>query len=328
MINTPLVSIIVPVYNREKNVCLTLESIIRQSYTNLEIIVVNDGSTDGSLEIIRNYGAADNRIKIVNKENGGVSAAREAGLLQSKGDYIYYFDADDILDDFAIERLVNRALTTGADVVTAKFITRYKDKDVDFEGDSFDVMPSREYLKLMLSNNASFCLWIRLHKRSIYLDNNIDFYKGFSYGEDLLLMTQIFYYSSKVAFLDYNVMIYNKTEDSVTENLGISRKCLEDLHNYPYLIDSFLRSKGEGDTFEKECGFLHISSMISLIRNKVFDYVLPDIEKSVYYIKKYPELKKTIHRRFLRLIIFYSISKRLGLWYFKKKFGELPKHVS
>ena len=229
MTNTPLVSIVIPVYNREKYVGITLDSVIKQSYTNLEIIVVNDGSTDKSLEILKSYELVDKRIRVIDKVNAGVSVARETGMMVSTGDYIFYLDADDILDKSAIEKLVCRALETGADVVTAKFVTRYKDGDVEYKGEYFDEMSSMDYLKLMLSHKAFFCVWIRLHKRKLYLDNDIIFHKEISFGEDALLMTQIFFYSQKVAFLDYNVIIYNRTEDSITDLDNISNKRLNEL---------------------------------------------------------------------------------------------------
>ena len=107
MTNTPLVSIVIPVYNREKYVGITLDSVIKQSYTNLEIIVVNDGSTDKSLEILKSYELVDKRIRVIDKVNAGVSVARETGMMVSTGDYIFYLDADDILDKSAIEKTSN-----------------------------------------------------------------------------------------------------------------------------------------------------------------------------------------------------------------------------
>ena len=89
MTNTPLVSIVIPVYNREKYVGITLDSVIKQSYTNLEIIVVNDGSTDKSLEILKSYELVDKRIRVIDKVNAGVSVARETGMMVSTGDYIF-----------------------------------------------------------------------------------------------------------------------------------------------------------------------------------------------------------------------------------------------
>lgn len=328
MANTPLVSIVIPVYNRERYVGITLDSVIKQSYTNLEIIVVNDGSTDRSLEIIETISLSDKRIIIVNKKNEGLPSARKSGVDIATGDYVFHLDADDILDKYAIEKLVYRALETGADVVTAKFVTRYKDGDVEYKGEYFDEMSSVDYLKLMLSHKAFFCVWIRLHKRKLYLDNDIVFHKEVSFGEDALLMTQIFFYSQKVAFLDYNVIVYNRTEDSITQLDNISSKRLNELHRFPEIIDSFLQSKGVREKFDLECGYIYVFNMIDLISYKLYDYVLSDMNKAVYYVKKYPQIKKDIHRRFAKLITFFSISQWLGLWYFKKKFGVYPSFLS
>jgi len=113
----PLVSVIVPVYNAEKTIKTLLCSLKEQTYNNLQIICINDGSTDKTLDILQHIGSLDSRIEIINKENGGPASARNAGLNKAKGKYISFIDSDDNVDWKMFEKLVDIAETNEADVV-------------------------------------------------------------------------------------------------------------------------------------------------------------------------------------------------------------------
>ena len=117
----PLVSIIVPVYNAQKGLSRCLESICSQTYQELEIIVLNDGSTDDSLAICEQFRAKDPRLVVVDKENEGVSRTRNAGLALAQGDYIQFADSDDVLDPDYTQNLVQAALQHSADLVIAPY---------------------------------------------------------------------------------------------------------------------------------------------------------------------------------------------------------------
>lgn len=110
-----MISIIVPVYNSEKYIDRCLDSILNQTYKDLEIVLVNDGSNDQSLKILENYALRDTRIKVVNQENKGVAAARNTGLDNATGDYILYVDSDDWIENNMVERMVE--LSANADIV-------------------------------------------------------------------------------------------------------------------------------------------------------------------------------------------------------------------
>src|SRR5699024_1725724 len=105
-----LVSIVVPIFNSEKYLDETISSILSQTYKNIELILVNDGSTDRSLEICTNYEKTDERVFVVNQTNQGVSAARNKGIVYAKGEYIQFVDSDDIVDPRMTEKLVNKIL--------------------------------------------------------------------------------------------------------------------------------------------------------------------------------------------------------------------------
>ena len=119
--NQPLVSVLIPLYNQEKYFGACMKSVDRQTYKNLEIVVVNDGSTDRSPQMAHDWAARDPRVKVVDKENEGLAFARRDGLLAATGDYINFLDSDDTLPRRAIEILMTKALVTGADLVAGSF---------------------------------------------------------------------------------------------------------------------------------------------------------------------------------------------------------------
>lgn len=120
--NKGLISVIVAVYNEEQYVGRCIESIIRQSYTNLDIVLVDDGSTDSSLKICEAYGQKDSRIQVVHKENGGLVTSRKSGILAAKGEVVVYVDGDDWIEEQWIEKLYNRLNENNADIVIAGFV--------------------------------------------------------------------------------------------------------------------------------------------------------------------------------------------------------------
>lgn len=124
------ISIIVPIYNAEKYIANCLGSIVNQTYRNLEIICVNDGSTDGSLDILKKYSLQDSRIVIIDKENGGISSARNTGLKAVNGEYVMFVDSDDWMDTDTCEKALNAAVSIDADVVMWTYVREYPDKSL------------------------------------------------------------------------------------------------------------------------------------------------------------------------------------------------------
>ena len=121
MTKQPLVSIIVPIYNAQDHIARCVESIRRQTYQNLEILLLNDGSKDVSLEVCKMYANVDARIVLIDKANSGVAATRNMGLREAKGKYLQFVDADDTIQPYATEMLVARAEESGADLVIAHY---------------------------------------------------------------------------------------------------------------------------------------------------------------------------------------------------------------
>lgn len=217
--NTPLVSVIVPVYNVEKTLARCLESICGQTYQNLEIIVVNDGSPDGSLAICEQFRARDPRITVISKENEGLSLTRNAGMRAAHGKYIQFVDSDDYLDLTFTARLVEAAETNYSDLVlapywmvipldsskkgqrSAKLLEQLGRADAAQEPDitvysflSAGNYGQREFMQEYMKKPSSFYFNIccnKLYRRSLLTQNDLWFTREI-YNEDQLFNVRYF----------------------------------------------------------------------------------------------------------------------------------------
>lgn len=225
----PLVSIIVPVYNVEQYLPQCLDSIVNQTYKNIEVICVNDGSPDNSINILEDYAARDSRIKIVSQKNQGVSRARNLAHQYVNGDYIIYVDGDDWLDVNTCEIAVEKATESSADVVMWSYISESKnrsDKKIIF-GDEFifdetkvKQMLHRRFIGIAGSELAhpeqadSLCpVWGKMYKSNIILKSNVKFVDLDKIGtyEDGLFNLEVFKYVHKAVYLPVNLYHYRRT---------------------------------------------------------------------------------------------------------------------
>ena len=125
MSDIPLISVIVPVYNGEQYITECIESILSQTYHNIEVIIIDDGSTDDTVRITRQYAAGDKRIKLISQSNRGPSCARNLGLENARGSYITFVDADDVVSTDYLEVLYILLCETGADITACTFTNKY-----------------------------------------------------------------------------------------------------------------------------------------------------------------------------------------------------------
>lgn len=209
----PLVSVIVPIYNAQNNIVRCVESIRRQTYENLEILLLNDGSKDVSYPVCEMLSKADARIVLIDKENSGVSATRNLGMRMARGKYLQFVDADDTLDPFATELLVQRAEDNNADLVIAAYnrIVPYKPKKeakldpllpnkkkqlteqlAKFQTFGFlpmGFMTKEEFACGLMQEPASFyygVMWNKLYRREIIMAHDIRCDEEFTWSEDML----------------------------------------------------------------------------------------------------------------------------------------------
>ncbi len=197
----PLISIIIPVYNSEKYLRICLDSIIAQTYANWEAIVVDDGSTDNSLEICREYANKDCRFCIYHKENGGVSSARQYGIdhLSDESFYSIHVDPDDWVEPQMLESLYIKAIESDADMVICDFYNSFADKDDYIRQDPKSEKPLQVLGALFQGLHGSLCN--KLIKSDSYKKYDIRFPVGLDYCEDFFVNVALLQNIEKVAYL-------------------------------------------------------------------------------------------------------------------------------
>lgn len=241
--NLPLISVIIPVYNVERYLRKCLDSVISQSYTNLEIILVDDGSTDGSGAICDNYGTLDSRIVVIHQQNMGLSGARNAGLDCARGQWIAFIDSDDYIDKDMYKVLYQVGSKNNADICACKSV------NVDLKGNVLDEKEYTGAITIMDSDKAiaslgdddvvRFEVWNKLWKKEII--GNTHFKLG-QVSEDIYFTLEIF--SRMKVYVDvdfpYHNYLYSR-EGNTNSSFKIKRMCVFDE------IDAFIdKFKSEG----------------------------------------------------------------------------------
>ncbi len=209
----PLISIIVPLYNAEKYLSRCIEALLNQTYENLEIILVNDGSKDNTLNICREWEQKDNRIVIVDKKNGGAADARNHGLDVCTGDYIGFVDGDDFFAEDMFEVLLQDCLSSDKEIACCNRINRYNDKDVKYTiSENSEVLDTEQAVERMLVKN-NFPLWDKLYKRNVFDGYRLQ--AGVTY-EDEIPAIELVMRSNGVYFENRYLYTYVQNTDSMT----------------------------------------------------------------------------------------------------------------
>ena len=206
----PKVSVIVPVYNVEKYLIKSLDSLVNQTLEDIEIIVVNDGSTDNSKKIIEVYKEKyQDKIKYLEKPNGGLSDARNFGIPHATGEYIAFLDSDDYVELDTYEKMYNKAKEENADMVECDFIWEYPDKRKIDNGIIYNG-------KKEMLTYARVVAWNKLIKRDLLEKYKIEFPKGLRY-EDVEFFYKMVPYYNKVSFVKEPLIHYIQRESSISK---------------------------------------------------------------------------------------------------------------
>ena len=211
---TPKISVIIPIYNAEKYLAKCIESVQQQTYRNLEIILVNDGATDSSINICKKYEKYDERIILIDKANEGVASARNCGLEIATGDFIGFVDSDDYIDPIMYERLLEAAMNFDADIAECGYSVvnnHYRIRDNHPLENSVLVgnyQCSRDYITKKNTTNFNFN---KLYRRSIFKELR---YPDLSYSEDYIVNVRAFYKCNRKVTISGCYYYYLKNETS------------------------------------------------------------------------------------------------------------------
>lgn len=278
----PLVSVVVPVYNVERYVGQCLESILSQSYTNLEIIIVNDGSKDSSADICKRYADLDDRILLINKENGGLSSARNAALDKVHGKYLMYVDSDDYIKPEMIKNMVDVAEKENVDLVKCNFCRCTQDgteDNCDDDTGAIKLFSAEEAVENFLTAPYSSRKYFRITVwDSLYLFDtvkNLRFPEGKLY-EDGYYTPVVLLNCKKTAHIDTSFYVYRQNEGSIIGN-GFTEKSLKSIDDWEFIYNHINKKMPQ---FSVIAAGLWLNKLI-----KTYENILSDdtVDKDNYY---------------------------------------------
>jgi len=312
-------SIIIPIYNTEAYLARCIDSVLGQSHTNLEVILINDGSEDGSPRICDEYAKKDSRVSVIHKENGGVSIARNIGLQKAIGDYVMFVDSDDFIDEKSCESF-NRLILSVPDVEVVASNTKmivndsfYYLKNSVINGKS--VVSGYEYLKEQLINGKlTTNIGDKIYKRSFINDNVFFFKEGLRHAEDEHWCMRALLLAKKVIILDFVHYNYVVRHGSATQS-DFQQEHITDM------IDAYK------DLESIYCD-IHDAELKELLLNKLVNNFFYVFNKGKLYKREYRELvsrefcnlKPSTLRNKLKVLIFKT---NKTLFYFVFNFAKV-----
>ena len=229
MNNTPLISIIVPAYNVEKYIKTCLDSLINQTYSNFEIIVVNDGSTDQTEEILKDY-KSNPKIRIYSQKNGGLSAARNQGLKLANGELICFIDSDDSVRSDYLEKLAAPFFEdSDVDITVCGYQEKFEKSEINHALKSQKITGRQATEELLIKQqDFNVLAWNKLYRKSLFTDYNIEYPVG-QIHEDNLTTYKLFSHTQTVAYISDVLYVYQRTHSEITKNLYSKEKTLKRL---------------------------------------------------------------------------------------------------
>lgn len=219
------VSIIVPVYNSEKYIARCVDSILAQTYQEFELLLIDDGSKDNSVVLCDQYASADDRVRVIHKENSGVAATRNVGIQEARGDYISFVDSDDYIKPDMLEKLVKKATAYKSDIVMCNYfidsagkITMAQMKYNEVYDGVDSVKKGLLYFYYTDYHVGLYSLCNKLIKKSIYHTNNICFDSSLKRGEDAWFIFQCLKYCHRVDYIPEALYYYFQNDNSIMHN--------------------------------------------------------------------------------------------------------------
>lgn len=315
-----LVSVIVPVYNVQKYIGKCITSIQDQTYKNIEIIIINDGSLDNSVEIINECAANDNRIKIIHIDNNGVSNARNIGINTAVGEYVTFIDADDFIDSNFIEYMLSIVRVSKADFVLSRKCNVFPGPNKTEEVDKIEIITGEKIAVDFISpGGITIGCWNKMYKRDLLIKNNVSFPVNFFMGEGLNFIIQVAHISKTVGV--GNKKVYNYRRDN--PNSATTVKSVEKFIN---ANKALMNIKNKYD-FESEeynhgllCHSLHISlNILTLItESRSLDNYKEDYFNHLSFIRKniFVIIKSSFSNKLKIKFLTYSFSPKASYYLF------------
>ncbi len=300
----PKYSIIIPVYDVEKYIKKCLDSVFNQTYNNYEVIVVNDGTKDNSMEIVKNYD-----VITINQKNQGLSMARNNGVKKAKGEYLLFLDSDDYLEENTLEE-INKALDSKPDIVRFQIKEVGNEVNKKYPEEPFNNLNGENAFKRIVNYHFVENAWCYAIKREYYMDNNFEFKKG-TVHEDFGLIPLVIIKAKQVTSIPYIGYNYLQRPNSIMGDKDYNKtlKKVEDMYNhYNYLLKE-INNTSLDKTYFKSYIANSILLKICELKNKDYKKYLKKLKKEKIFTNL---LTDTLARKVKKILI--SISPKI---YFK-----------
>lgn len=310
------ISVIIAAYNVELYIERCMDSIVQQTLKEIEIIVVNDGSTDNTLEKLLGYANKDNRIKIVDKKNEGLIEARKSGLEVSSGEFLMFVDGDDWIDINSCEKLYKKSMELDLDILCYGLYNAFDDRLQLKNIYDFKLARGEEYLKLVLLNKARANIVLQLIKREFLIKNNIIFPSNITYAEDLAITVTLACNEPIVGTLNEPLYYYYQRENSVTNK--VSNKVF-DVELAVDLIRKELNQKGYMEKYYYEFEYL---MFIHLYYHRVIAVgYTGEIHKALYDKWREKKLNINNNKYYKEFISTMTIREKLKLIFYNRNYN-------
>ncbi len=224
MSDQALITVIVPAFNSERTISDCINSISRQDYRNIDILIINDGSKDDTLSIAERLAESDSRIRIISTENKGLSHARNTGISAAKGEFIVFLDSDDLLLDGALTALSDCAFKTGANLVCGGYILINSEsgREVKVCPHKRDSIRKEEGHRFFLTDGLNLShAWGKLYKKELF--SNVSYPEGKLY-EDIYVITSVVENASSICLIDKPIIRYFQTPSSLSQTPDIAKQ--------------------------------------------------------------------------------------------------------
>lgn len=220
----PKVSVIVPIYNVEAYLDHCLATIEKQTFRDFEVLLINDGTPDNSMAIAARYAQRDGRFKIFNKENGGLSDARNYGLERAQGEYIVFVDSDDYLHEDYLQELYRQCTEHEADMAYCRFLHTYLKSGIKMlsMNPRKSVIERDKAMKMLIRDNLMHSYaWNKMYKRSLFMDNDIRY--PIMYFEDVATTARLLFHANKIAVSDRYLYYYVRRAGSIMSTMNAKK---------------------------------------------------------------------------------------------------------
>ena len=285
-----LISIIVPVYNVEKYIEKCLDSIINQTYKNIEIIVIDDGSTDNSANICDKYTKKSNKLRVIHKENGGISEARNLGISEAKGKYIIFIDSDDYIETEMIEKLYNACIENNAQIGCCGKILESSDKIKNINNKNEFCIENKDAIKkLLLLDDIDASCSDKLIDITLFQDIKYPVNRRY---EDMATMYKLLYKANKIVHINYLGYHYVTRKDSFI-NVNFDKQHF-DMIFYSKEIQDFVYTKYPD--FKEMADSYYYLQLFTILRK------IKSSTNKEEYKNEYKELKKEYNSKIFKIL--------------------------